>query len=638
MKNKLSLYKQRSMFTWLHTHYKYIVLLSGCILTLLFYNGEHLTTLPRPSTTQHATPSLTMPLTKQPTTMPTRMPEGVYHNPFPLQTPMNDLPEALVGLWHKGLSMDLLVYIDQNEYFTDYHRAPSCHIRHLILGDFFESQMQQIKIPLDTQAWQPNAILYAHIFLTRANATIHPGHTGFNPEHIVYKRHVLTKYYPTKHAPSSFFMLLQSLYRNSLSTMISTPPELDQETPTHSLVSYWQEKVTISLVINDGKEVIPKTALQPATLKYIPLETTLATNEKMAHTVHPLLAGGESGHRIGFYRPIIFPNDFWLLQQHAYPVDENTTHLPLTIQVEPIDMWKFNTLAVFEDASSNPFGGMTMIEMDQVKLLLLETNSIWLCLLLLLCVFYCLFSWLAFQNDILFWKNKTSDNGVSLFGMNLQLMGHIILVLNMVNSQRTSGPSVLLLLTRCFSVIIQAWKINKILPSYRPFWIQHSKHHPPNATLHSTEKDNTKEGLIRSNKQRWQWIRWNNIQVQSIGILGVCIACHWYARSRGEDSLTLQCLSETVYMLDFLFLLPQAIKNHRLKKVEHISRRTLLYKSLNILIDTVFAIAIKVNFIHCLACIQQDILYLFIFYQCYIYSSSSSSSSSSNITQLVHTT
>lgn len=60
----------------------------------------------------------------------------------------------------------------------------------------------------------------------------------------------------------------------------------------------------------------------------ISLETTTTTtisNEKVTdHAHYPLLAG-DSGYRIGFYRPIIFPNDFWLLQQYAYPVDENTT-------------------------------------------------------------------------------------------------------------------------------------------------------------------------------------------------------------------------------------------------------------------------------------------------------------------------
>jgi hypothetical protein len=60
-------------------------------------------------------------------------------------------------------------------------------------------------------------------------------------------------------------------------------------------------------------------------------------------------------------------------------------------------LWKFNTLAVFDDVS-NPFGGMTITEMDQVKRLFLEMNPTWLCALLLLSGLYCLFSFLAFQN------------------------------------------------------------------------------------------------------------------------------------------------------------------------------------------------------------------------------------------------
>lgn len=31
------------------------------------------------------------------------------------------------------------------------------------------------------------------------------------------------------------------------------------------------------------------------------------------------------GHqRVGFYRPIVFPNDFWLIQKDAHPIKDTT--------------------------------------------------------------------------------------------------------------------------------------------------------------------------------------------------------------------------------------------------------------------------------------------------------------------------
>lgn len=33
------------------------------------------------------------------------------------------------------------------------------------------------------------------------------------------------------------------------------------------------------------------------------------------------LARDDSG-KFGFYKPIVYPNDFWLLRQNAYPINE----------------------------------------------------------------------------------------------------------------------------------------------------------------------------------------------------------------------------------------------------------------------------------------------------------------------------
>lgn len=115
------------------------------LLLILTVDGSPFQRLPSPSATKN-TGSPTLATTEPP--KPSSLPEGVYHNPFPLQTPMHDLPEALVGLWQQGISMDLIVYVNQNEYFTDYHLHPSCHVQRLILGQFFDPRVQKLMIPL----------------------------------------------------------------------------------------------------------------------------------------------------------------------------------------------------------------------------------------------------------------------------------------------------------------------------------------------------------------------------------------------------------------------------------------------------------------------------------------------------------
>lgn len=79
---------------------------------------------------------------------PSLLPEGVYHNPFPSQTQLHSLPEALVGLWQQGLSVDLIVHVSQKEFFMDYDLKPTCHIQHIVLNKVLAPQTQQLMIPL----------------------------------------------------------------------------------------------------------------------------------------------------------------------------------------------------------------------------------------------------------------------------------------------------------------------------------------------------------------------------------------------------------------------------------------------------------------------------------------------------------
>ncbi|KAI8099508.1 cleft lip and palate transmembrane protein 1-domain-containing protein [Halteromyces radiatus] len=610
-----------SILSWLKSHYRHVVI-PCCIIYIqyLFFSGN---TLPSPSSTKSfESPTLVRPAEAGTPSAVVALPDGVYHNPHPVQTPMHDLPEALVGLWKQGIEMDLIVYINQNEYFTDYHLSPSCKISHLILGQSFDIQARHLTISLSNV--QFNLTLYAHIFLTRTESPIHPQAVGFNPDHIVYKRHRLTKHY-TKNTSSPFVMLKSYMQYAFYSPHHHYDHASSQPT---SLVSYWQDTMTIALV-NDGREAIPKAALQPATLKYISLER-ITTKEKGIHQ-HPPLLASVNGYQIGFYRPIVFPNDFWSLQRHAYPVNENTTHLPLTIQVEPMAMWKFNTLAAFEDVS-NPFGG-TMEEMEQVKRLFLEMNPTWLCTLLLLCGLYGCFSFLAFQNDILFWQTKNNDRGISIFGMQLQMLAHVILLLNLMEIHRGTGLPLVLLLTRGFSMAIHAWKMDKALSSSQQQLRQQRQQQQQQQMISSTFDENwpttTNNDRLFSNNDETMIMKVTPLpeysNVKSLGTVFLCCLCVWHIGLSTWGSTIIHMLSEIIRCFDFLFLLPQVFKNHQSRKVEHISRHTLIYKSFNVVIDAVFAIIVKTPFLHRITCFHQDILYIYIFYQHSIYTSSSSS-------------
>ena len=85
----------------------------------------------------------------------------------------------------------------------------------------------------------------------------------------------------------------------------------------------------------------------------------------------------------GYYRPIIFPNEFWHLRSQYVEVNETTPVLPLQITFQPMSYWKFQIFATmtasFQEAAKQQ-GGAGTAEIDEIKRMLVETNPYFLLL------------------------------------------------------------------------------------------------------------------------------------------------------------------------------------------------------------------------------------------------------------------
>lgn len=84
----------------------------------------------------------------------------------------------------------------------------------------------------------------------------------------------------------------------------------------------------------------------------------------------------ESGTK-GFYKPIIFPNEFWHLREHYVELNSTTPSLPLQIVFQPMSYLKFQMFAAitngFKEAAKQQGAGAGA-ELDEIKRMLLETN------------------------------------------------------------------------------------------------------------------------------------------------------------------------------------------------------------------------------------------------------------------------
>ncbi|KAI9485285.1 MAG: cleft lip and palate transmembrane protein 1-domain-containing protein [Benjaminiella poitrasii] len=541
------------------------------------------------------------------------IPDNVYYFPHPI-IPHADLPDTFIPLWQPNTPMEVSVYISENEYFVDYQKKPDFKMTGIHYGQPFEGTEQHLDIPA-TETIQHNGTVYAHIFVAQDKMPINPTDTTFNPDSVVYYRHVLTKFYPQKASVKQKNLLKkddgdeEEEDKTALATDSTSNDAgivglgsgiLGNLTRRGPLVAHWQQNVTLTLV-SDNKNVFPKNGLQPPIMKYVQFDNRLSRTP--------------SGKQ-GFYRPILFPNDFWTLQQNAYAINKSVSSLPLNIRIEPISVWKFNIFATLDDSmkqqANSPLGGMTSSDIDEIKRMFLETNPVLLGTTIVVSLLHSLFEMLAFKNDIAFWKKKQNSAGISVRTLIVNIFFQIVIFLYLFdNNQETSW---MVLISQGFGLLVEIWKVFKAL-KYELVWTPGSLlpklgHQEQNAAEKEEEDETAKYDAIA-----FKYLKWLSYPL----LAGYAIYSLYYEEHKSWYSYALKTLVEFVYMFGFITMLPQLYINYRLKSIAHMPWKTLMYKSLNTFIDDLFAFVIKMPTLHRLACLRDDIVFFVYIYQRHIY-------------------
>ncbi|CAO0800969.1 unnamed protein product [Mucor circinelloides] len=561
------------------------------------------------------------------------VPDDVFYYPHP-EIPLSDLPETFIPLWQLGTPLQVSVFVSEDEYFNNYQAKPDFTTSDIHYGQQFEPREHRIDIPT-TKSMQQNGTVYAHVFITQNGMPINPNDESFNPDSTVYYRHVLTKFYPAKTIVKQKNLLKKGSEEEEEEVEVEVEEheqekrvetavienekqdkQADQETTPVAgivglgagllgnltrrapLVAYWQQNVTFAL-LSDKKNVLPKSGLQPPVLKYVQFDHGLARSP--------------SGKQ-GFYRPILFPNDFWALQQNAFAVNETVDTLPLNIRIEPISMWKFNIFASLDDSmkqqANSPLGGMSSGDMDEIKRMFLETNPVLLGTTIAVSCLHSLFEMLAFKNDIAFWKKKQNSAGISVRTLIVNIFFQIVIFLYLLdNNQETSW---MVLISQGFGLLIELWKVFKAL-KYELVWT-------PGSLLPSLghqEADQTEEedDTAKYDAIAFKYLKWLSYPL----LAGYAIYSLYYDEHKSWYSYVLKTLVEFVYMFGFITMLPQLYINYRLKSVAHMPWKTLMYKSLNTFIDDLFAFVIKMPTLHRLACLRDDFVFFVYLYQRHAY-------------------
>jgi len=501
---------------------------------------------------------------------------------------------AATNLFENGTVFDLYVYLSESEEFHGF-KDPSSLVwtkKGLVYGDWYSGNdadgCYSFSTSLPTsERLRNNGSIYMHSYIVAPGKSPDPsaGKGVYSKKWTIHRTKQLNKFKKKMYAKTA-----------NLLTGKTEATEEEQakaaEGIKHEIFSHWHPNITINLVVDYtpwAPGQVPK-----------PIDEFVEFTASMQN-----------------YKPIMYVNNYWNLNKEYTPLNHTVKTLNFTVTFQPLSMFKWQMYSAQE--MKNKFNMMANLmgeadeedeDQDSIKEAFLETNPYLLGLTFVVSIVHSIFEFLAFKNDIQFWNNRKSLEGLSVRSVFFNVFQSVIVLLYVLDNETNTVIKI-----SCFvGLIIEIWKINKVIDV---------RVNPENPSIFgflprlefqdkgSYEESGTKE--------------FDRMAFKYLGAaLFPCAVCYCiysviYNEHKGWYSFILSSCYGFLLTFGFIMMTPQLFINYKLKSVAHLPWRMMTYKALNTFIDDIFAFVIKMPTMYRIGCFRDDVVFFIFLYQRYIY-------------------
>lgn len=487
-----------------------------------------------------------------------------------------------LNMFTNGTVYDMFCYLSENDQFTDFGNEDSLiwTKKNLVYGDWHSGDNSDGSYTFNTKikaskSLQNNGSIYLHVYVTKNGKSPDPnsGKGVYAGQYHSYSRKALNKFKKLKYLKT----------HNLLTGETEKSPEviLKAETMKEEIVSHWHPNLTINMVTDQTNWV--QGSVPPPLDEFI---FFLPDENK--------------------YIPPLFFNDYWNMLRDYTPINDTVEELDLVLTVQPLSLfkWQLYTAQSMRDKLGMfaSLGGDEQDEdQDTVKELLLDTSPYLLGLTVAVSLLHSVFELLAFKNDIQFWNNRKSLEGLSVRSVFFNVFQSLIVLAYVFDNEANTMVRI-----SCFiGLLIEIWKINKVVD------IKIDRENPwlgviPRITY--ADKGSYVQSSTRIyDKMAFKYLSWACFPL----LFGYAIYSLLYNEHKGWYSFVLNMLYGYLLTFGFIMMTPQLFINYKLKSVAHLPWRMMSYKFLNTFIDDIFAFVIKMPTMYRLGCFRDG---EFIFY------------------------
>lgn len=496
--------------------------------------------------------------------------------------------------FENGTQYDLFVYISEDFDKVNFTNPESLiwYKQNLIYGDWSSGIDRDgiYKHHTSIQAsekLQANGSIYIHTYVTKS---------GKSPDPSSREMYAEKKMGHSAKQLNKFKKIRYTKTQNLLTGETEKSPEdiIKSETIKNEIISHWHPNLTVNIVVDQTNWV--RGSVPPPLddfVQFLP-----------------------SGHT---YLPILYVNDYWNMHRDYFPINSTTKELGLSLTFQPISLFKWQLYAaqaMKNKWTNNVFGEVLGAggeeqdeDQDSLKETLLDTNPYLLGLTIAISVLHSVFELLAFKNDIQFWKNRKSLEGLSVRSVFFGVFQSLVILLYVLDNETN-----FMIRVSCFIGLgIEMWKIQKVVDvkisfENRLFGIL------PRISFCDKGSYVDSSTKIYDNLA-FKYLGWLCFPL----LIGYSVYSLLYNEHKGWYSFTLNMLYGYLLTFGFIMMTPQLFINYKLKSVAHLPWRMLTYKFLNTFIDDIFAFVIKMPTMYRIGCFRDDIVFCIFLYQRWIY-------------------
>ena len=495
------------------------------------------------------------------------------------------IPSSNLFLLQQEIS--LWVYVSEQENLTNFTEGLFWHQQGLLYGGWTEGEHQDGSYSFNgTLRLSPkvrnNGSIYIHVYITKSGHVPHPSLEGeYSSGETVHRTKQLNRYKKRTIKKT----------KNLITGETKTDPTLLEHMEKHGnveIISHWHPNLTINLVADQ----------------------TPWTKGKIPAPLDQMVRFTPSGVN---YEPILYLNDYWNLMREFTPINSTVVEVPLHLTFQPMSLIKLQLYLsqtmrsqwyqVLGDAEQSDE------EQDSLKEAILETNPIMLGLTVAVTLVHSVFEFLAFKNDIQFWKTRESLEGLSVRSILFGVVQSIIVLLYVIDNDTNFVVKVSIFI----GCLIDLWKITKVVS------VGLDREKPliwgiPRPTF--TDKST----YVESDTKKYDQLAFKYLGVVLFPLfIAYAIYSIIYDEHKGVYSYILSMLYGFLLTFGFIMMTPQLFINYKLKSVAHLPWRMLTYKALNTFIDDIFAFVIRMPTMYRIGCFRDDIVFFIYLYQRYKY-------------------